>query len=101
MERYVFAGGKHAKWLRTRFIDNDGEVYVPCGAFVNETAVMASADLEGVRIVRNGRHAYVPASWLQRELRRYGRGVDVMARHTREAQWQWRRSPLSAWAVRR
>ena len=54
-------------WLRTSFVGSDGTVYLPAAAFMNEQAAMLCAGHDGISIVSDKKHIYLPSSWLASE----------------------------------
>ena len=64
MDRIVIESTKLPEWLRVAFVDEDGEVFLPCGAFGEEWLALLCLASDGVPFVRDGKHIYAPASWL-------------------------------------
>jgi len=54
-------------WIRTSFIDDDSdEIFIPAAVISkNETEIMMCASFDGVPIVIDSGHTYVPVSWAE------------------------------------
>lgn len=79
MDRIVFESTKLPRWLRVAFVDEDGQVFLPCGAFGNETLAMLCLGADGVPFVRDGKHIYAPASWLAELHPRLAEAIQTVA----------------------
>ena len=85
MEQIVIESPLLDQWLRTAFVDDDGQVFLPCGAFGNELKALLCISHDGVALVRHEGHIYAPVSWLAREYPRYAKAIDtIVARIARE-----------------
>jgi hypothetical protein len=60
----VFVTDRLPRWLRTAFVHEDGEVYLPCGAFGNEAVALVCLATDGVTFVQDEGHVYAPSAWL-------------------------------------
>ncbi len=60
-------GKKVPAWARRAALAPDGTVFVPAVIAGSEMDAVLSAGYDGVTIVKNGDHAYVPAGWLRQE----------------------------------
>ena len=60
-------GQKVPAWARRGALAADDRVFVPAAIAGSEMDVILSAGYDGVTIVRDGNHPYVPADWLRRE----------------------------------
>ena len=67
------------RWLRTSFVDDNGEVFLPCGAFDNELNAMLCASHDGIAIVQHEGHVYAPRSWLAKEYPKYAKTIETIA----------------------
>ena len=61
-----------------------GEVYVPAAIGGNETSVVLCAMHDGVSLVQNWKHAFVPASWAKREYPKEADVVELIERRVRQ-----------------
>ena len=87
MERFVIESPLTEEWLRTTFVDVDGQVFLPCGALDNELTALLCISHDGVPFVQHQGHIYAPSSWLAREYPRYAQTIETIAdRVLREAQ---------------
>ena len=50
---------------RRAALASDGKVFIPAAVTGSEMDAVLSAGYDGVTIVRDGDHAYVPADWLR------------------------------------
>lgn len=70
---------KLAEWLRTSFIDADGQVYLPCGAFGDEHIAFMCLAFDGnIPMVSSNGHYYAPAEWLIGEYPKHKEAIEVM-----------------------
>jgi len=83
MERYVIKGDALDEWLRTSFVSDQGEVFLPCGAFGDEIAALLSLAHDGASFVCDGAHIYAPTSWLARQHPRFADAIHAMAANIR------------------
>ncbi|HOI54290.1 MAG TPA: hypothetical protein PLP01_03490 [Phycisphaerae bacterium] len=79
MEGFVVESDVLSEWLRTFFLDDDGEVFLPCGAFADERTALLCLAHDGVQMVRNEGHIYAPASWIAKEYPRWANTVRIIA----------------------
>ena len=79
MEQIVIESPLLEKWLRIAFVDDHGQVFLPCGAFDNELKALLCISHDGVPVVRHEGHIYAPASWLAKEYPRYAQAIDTIA----------------------
>jgi len=68
-----------AEWLQTAFLDDNGEVFLPCGAFGSELDAMLCAVHDRVAVVQHNGHTYAPAPWLAKEHPREARTISTIA----------------------
>ncbi len=80
-------GGKlPPEWMRVSFIDEESpgrdidRVLLPLEAFGDATGLCLCACHDGVPIVQNAGHVYVPASWIMREVPGVEEQVKLIAR---------------------
>ena len=66
-------------WLRTAFLDDAGQVFLPCGAFGNELKALLCIAYDGVPTVQHEGHVYAPASWLAKEHPRDAKAIGAIA----------------------
>jgi len=86
MIRLVIDGTELPRWLRTSFADDDGQVFLPCGAFGNELTALLCLAHDGEPLVRDGKHVYATASWLAKEHSSLADAINkIAARVRREA----------------
>lgn len=78
MEQIMIEHPKLEAWLRTSFVADDGQVFLPCGAFDDELKAMLCVAHDGVSVVRHQGHLYVPASWLSEEYPRFADAIDTI-----------------------
>jgi len=79
VEQIVIESPVLDEWLRTAFMDDDGEAFLPCGAFGDELKAFLCISHDGVPIVRHEGHIYAPASWLATEHPRHAQAIDAIA----------------------
>ena len=79
MEQIVIESPLLEEWLRTAFVSDDGQVFLPCGAFDHELKALLCMGHDGVPLVHHEGHIYAPASWLAREYPRYAQAIDTIA----------------------
>ena len=79
MEQIVIESTLLDEWLRTAFVDGDGEAFLPCGAFDDELKAMLCISHDGVPMVRHDGHIYAPASWLAKEYPRHAEAIGTIA----------------------
>ena len=87
MERIMIKDPRLEEWLRVAFLDDDGQVFLPCGAFGNELKALLCIAHDGAPMIRCKGHVYAPASWLAREHPRYAQAIEtIVARITADRQ---------------
>ena len=64
MEGFKLRNEKIPEWKRIYFVDEDGTVMLPCGAFGNEMEAFLCLGFDGAPFVRHDGHIYAPATWL-------------------------------------
>ena len=69
-------------WLRTFFVTDDGDVYLPCGAFGDESLAVLSLGFDGQSFVTDGGHAYAPATWLVKNYPHYAEAIKTIKAQT-------------------
>jgi len=79
LEKFIVEGDELPQWMRTSFVDANGEIYLACGAVGNEMSVSLCMAHDGVTMVRDGGHAYAPVTWLAREYPRHADEVRKIA----------------------
>ncbi len=79
MDEIVIESPHLESWLRTSFVDNAGQVFLPCGAFGDEREAMLCVAHDGVPVVRHEGHVYAPSTWLAREYRRHAHVIETIA----------------------
>lgn len=84
MEGFVIVGSGLPEWLRTFFVDDRGEVYLPCAAFGNEQMATLCLVYDGVPVVQDAGHVYAPSWWLIKEHPQSADAIRVMATKGRE-----------------
>jgi hypothetical protein len=72
------------EWLRAFFVDDDGEVFLSCGAFDNERMAFLCMAHDGVPMVRDEGHVYAPASWIAKQYPCHADAVRTIAENARE-----------------
>ena len=80
MTRVVINDPKLPEWLRTSFVDDDGRVFLPCGAFGNELTALLCLGHDGEPLVRDGKHVYATAPWLAKEHPQLAEVIDKIAK---------------------
>jgi hypothetical protein len=85
MEQVVIESQLLGKWLRPAFLDDDGQVFLPCGAFANELRSLLCLAHDGVPMVRDEGHIYAPASWLAEEHPGCAEAIGTIAANVRKA----------------
>ena len=83
MEEIVVESDLLEEWLRTAFLDDDGQVFLPCGACDDELSQVLSLIHDRVPVVRHEGHVYAPASWLAKEHPRFAETIDTIAASVR------------------
>ena len=78
MQHVVIESNVLEEWLRTTFVDDDGQIFLPCGAFGDELQALLSLTHDGVPIVQHQRHIYAPASWLAKEHARHASTINAI-----------------------
>ena len=69
-------------WLRTFFVTDDGDVYLPCGAFGDESLAVLSLGFDGQSFVSDDGHAYAPATWLVKNYPHYAEAIKTIKAQT-------------------
>ena len=85
MDQIVIESPLLQEWLQTAFVDDDGQVFLPCGAFDNELKALLCIAHDGVPLVRHEGHIYASASWLAKEYPRYAETIGAIAAKVRQA----------------
>lgn len=83
MEQMVIESPLLEEWLRTVCLDDDGRVFLPCGAFADEPTAFMCLAYDGGPLVRHEGHIYAPASWLAKEYPRYAAVINTIAARVR------------------
>lgn len=60
-------GKRLPAWARTAFVDDDGVIFAPAAIAGNERAVLLCAMQDGVPLMSDKGHTYVPTSWIAQE----------------------------------
>ena len=60
-------GRKVPAWARRAALAADGTVFIPAAVAGSEMDAVLSAGCDGVTIIQDGGHAYVPAEWIRQE----------------------------------
>ncbi len=68
MEQIVIESSLLEEWLRTAFIDDNGQVFLPCGALDDEHMALLCLAHDCVPVVRHQRHIYAPRETVEDEL---------------------------------
>lgn len=71
-------------WLRTSFVGSDGVVYLPAAAFMNEDAAMFCAGHDGISMVSDKKHLYLPSPWLAAEIPEHRADIEAIAQRILE-----------------
>ena len=79
MERIVIENSLMEEWLRTAFMADDGQVFLPCGALGNELKAMLCIAFDGIPVIRHKGHIYAPTSWLAMEHPKYAKAINTIA----------------------
>jgi hypothetical protein len=81
----VAAQGKRVPaWARRSALAADGTVFVTGAVTGSEMDAFLSAGYDGLAIVRDGEHVYLPADWLRQEYPNSASLVTKIERATRE-----------------
>lgn len=64
MEGFVIRDNGLPEWMRTYFVDENGTVFLPCGAFGNELEAILCLGFDGDPFVKQDGHIYASAAWL-------------------------------------
>ena len=64
--KWIAVSGPGPKWKRSVAVDEAGVIYAP-GAIVGEQQALFCAAYDGVRVILDKGHAYLPLDWLMRE----------------------------------
>ena len=83
MDQIVVESDLLEEWLRTAFLDDDGQVFLPCGAWDDELSQVLSLIHDRVPVVRHEGHVYAPASWLAKEHPRFAETINTIAASVR------------------
>lgn len=83
MQGYVIEGDALKEWLRTHFVDDEGEIYLPCGAFGDERTAHYCLLHDRVPYVHEQRHLYAPVTWLISHHRQHADTIRAMAAQIR------------------
>jgi hypothetical protein len=65
------------EWVRSACLNDDGRVFAPAIVAGDEMRVLLCAAFDGVSLILDDGHAYLPTDWLARE---YPEVADVCAR---------------------
>ncbi len=71
-------------WARRVWIDENGEAFVPAALAGSETSILLTAAWDGVSLVTDADHVYLPLSWLTREYPQYARNWENIARKIKQ-----------------
>jgi hypothetical protein len=58
-------GNKVPAWMRRAALAPDGTIYVPAAIAGSETVVVLCASFDGIGVLQDSNHVYVPAKWLK------------------------------------
>jgi hypothetical protein len=64
---WIEVEGKGPAWARRAFVDDDGTVYLPGLLGGSEREAILCAGFDGVSVITDKKHFYLPADWLRRE----------------------------------
>jgi hypothetical protein len=84
--RWCCVSGEGAEWARSAALSADGTtVFVPavlCNG--SETTGFLCASADGVDMLSDGDHIYLPATWVAKEFPKYADAVRLIERRTKE-----------------
>lgn len=78
MEKCVVPNQELEPWLRTFFVADEGEIYLPCGAFEEETSALLALAFDGRRFVMDDGHPYATVDWLSENYPRSSRTIEEL-----------------------
>lgn len=78
---YVLEAPVFDEWLRAFYVNDDGEIYLPCGMFGNETGALLGLVHDGVPYVSEDGHVYAPTKWLIKEYPKEAQNIAAMVGH--------------------
>ncbi len=78
------------EWIRSAALADDGRVYMPAAACGNETQALLAAGFDGVDMLMDDNHLYLPTDWMARE---YPNLADLCAKIERTVKKHFDRNP--------
>lgn len=63
----MLATGAGPDWLRSAAMDDAGTVFAPAAMLGNEDAALLMAGFDGMTLIVDDGHAYLPIDWIARE----------------------------------
>ena len=70
---------KLSEWLRTSFIDDYGQIYLPVAAFADEQLAFMCLAFDGnITTVSHEGHYYAPTWWLINEYPKHKKAIEIM-----------------------
>ena len=76
------------EWMRTSFLDDDGELFLPCGALADEQIALLCIVHDRVQVVKHHGHIYAPASWLAKEYPHHAETINAIVASVMDAELQ-------------
>lgn len=80
------AGSPHVpEWVRSAAYDEaTGTAYVPAAMLGNETEILLCVSYDGVSIIVNDDHPYVPSTWAAKEYPKHAETIAVIEARLKE-----------------
>jgi len=73
------------KWKRSVILMDNGDIYVPAGMVDNEDRLLLIAGFDGVPVIFEFHHLYMPITWLEKEYPKWQDVFDAIKKTVGEA----------------
>ena len=59
-----YKSSENPAWLRTSYVRDDGEVFLPCGGFMEDADALGILQKDNISHFEDNGHVYAQATWL-------------------------------------